>query len=93
MLLKSSKVDKIYCAPGNAGIGQIAECVDIYSNGIWQTGCFCQRKIRLILTIIGMDDPLVGGMVDVFEEHVDFVYSAREKCSHHRRIQSVFQRS
>ena len=64
---KSPKVDKIYCAPGNAGIGQIAECVDIGAMEFDKLVDFAKEK-EIDLTVIGMDDPLVGGVVDKFEE-------------------------
>ncbi len=63
---KSSRVDKIYCAPGNAGIGQIAECVAIGAMEFDKLAAFAKEN-AVDLTIIGMDDPLVGGIVDVFE--------------------------
>ena len=63
---KSSRVDKIYCAPGNAGIGQIAECVPIGAMEFDKLVAFAKEN-KIDLTIIGMDDPLVGGVVDAFE--------------------------
>lgn len=63
---KSSKVDKIYCAPGNAGIGQIAECVAIGAMEFEKIASFAKEK-EIDLVIVGMDDPLVGGLVDVLE--------------------------
>ena len=60
---KSTKVDKIYCAPGNAGIGQIAECVPIGAMEFDKIVAFAKDK-KIDLTIVGMDDPLVGGLVD-----------------------------
>ncbi len=63
---KSSRVDKIYCAPGNAGIGQIAECVPIGAMEFDKLVAFAKEH-QIDLTIIGMDDPLVGGVVDAFE--------------------------
>ena len=63
---KSSRVDKIYCAPGNAGIGQIAECVPIGAMEFDKLVAFAKEN-EINLTIIGMDDPLVGGVVDAFE--------------------------
>ncbi len=60
---KSPKVSKIYCAPGNAGIGQIAECVPIGAMEFDKIVNFStENKINLV--IVGMDDPLVGGLVD-----------------------------
>ena len=63
---KSIRVDKIYCAPGNAGIGQIAECVPIGAMEFDKLVAFAKEN-QIDLTIIGMDDPLVGGVVDAFE--------------------------
>jgi len=63
---KSDRVDKIYCAPGNAGIGQIAECVPIGAMEFDRIAEFA-KKNAVDLVIVGMDDPLVGGLVDVLE--------------------------
>ncbi|MBR5266564.1 MAG: phosphoribosylamine--glycine ligase [Lachnospiraceae bacterium] len=63
---QSKKVEKIYCAPGNAGISQVAECVSIGAMEFDKLVAFAKEK-EIDLTIIGMDDPLVGGIVDVFE--------------------------
>ena len=60
---KSPKVDKIYCAPGNAGIGLVAECVPIGAMEFDKIVAFAKEK-EIDLTIVGMDDPLVGGLVD-----------------------------
>lgn len=64
---KSSKVDQIYCAPGNAGIGQIAQCVAIGAMEFDKLADFAVKE-AIDLVIVGMDDPLVGGLVDVLEE-------------------------
>ncbi|SEA33183.1 phosphoribosylamine--glycine ligase [Pseudobutyrivibrio sp. ACV-2] len=64
---RSPQVDKIYCAPGNAGIAQLAECVDIKAMEFDKLVAFAKEK-EIDLTVIGMDDPLVGGVVDKFEE-------------------------
>lgn len=63
---KSPRVDKIYCAPGNAGIAGIAECVDIKAMELEKLADFAKKE-EIDLTIIGMDDPLVAGVVDVFK--------------------------
>ncbi|MDY2590462.1 MAG: phosphoribosylamine--glycine ligase [Agathobacter sp.] len=63
---KSKRVDKIYCAPGNAGIAALAECVAIGAMEFDKLVEFAKEK-EIDFTIIGMDDPLVGGIVDVFE--------------------------
>ena len=51
---KSSKVNKIYCAPGNAGIGQIAECVPIGAMEFDKIAAFVKEK-EIDLTIVGME--------------------------------------
>lgn len=63
---ESKRADKIYCAPGNAGIGQIAECVPIGAMEFDKIVAFAKEK-AIDLTIVGMDDPLVGGLVDELE--------------------------
>lgn len=63
---KSPKVEKIYCAPGNAGIGLIAECVPIGAMEFAKLVGFAKEN-QIDLTIVGMDDPLVGGLVDELE--------------------------
>ena len=77
---KSKKVDKIYCAPGNAGIGEIAELVDIGAMELEKLADFAQEK-AIDLTIIGMDDPLVAGVVDVFEERGLRVFGPRKNAA------------
>lgn len=63
---KSPKVEKIYCVPGNAGIAQIAECAPIGPMEFDKIVAFAKEK-EADLTIVGMDDPLVGGLVDALE--------------------------
>lgn len=77
---KSPKVQKIYCAPGNAGIGQIAECVDIGAMEFEKLVSFAKEK-EIDLTIIGMDDPLVGGVVDEFEKAGLRVFGPRKNAA------------
>ncbi len=77
---KSPQVDKIYCAPGNAGIGQIAECVAIGAMEFDKLAAFAKEK-QIDLTIIGMDDPLVGGVVDVFEAEGLRVFGPRKNAA------------
>ncbi len=64
---KSPKVEKIYCVPGNAGIAQVAECADIKVMEFDRIVEFAKEK-EIDLTIVGPDDPLVGGLVDALEE-------------------------
>ena len=64
---KSDKVSKIYCAPGNGGISQVAECVAIGAMEFDKLVDFAKEN-AIDLVIVGMDDPLVGGLVDKMEE-------------------------
>ena len=73
-------MDKIYCAPGNAGIAELAECVDIGAMEFEKLADFAQEK-AIDLTIIGMDDPLVGGVVDVFEARGLKVFGPRKNAA------------
>jgi len=66
-LSQSSKVDKIYCAPGNAGIGLLAECVDIKVGDIERLKEFAIKN-NIDLTVVGPEMPLVQGIVDEFEK-------------------------
>ncbi len=77
---KSSQVEKIYCAPGNAGIAGVAECVNIGAMEFDKLADFAQEK-GIDITIIGMDDPLVGGVVDVFEEKGLRVFGPRKNAA------------
>ena len=77
---KSPKVDKIYCAPGNAGIAEYAECVDITAMEFDKLAAFAKEK-EIDLTVIGMDDPLVGGIVDVFEAQGLRVFGPRKNAA------------
>ena len=63
---KSKRVSEIYAAPGNAGIAEIAECVDIKVMDFDKIADFAVSK-AIDLVIVGPDDPLVGGLVDVLE--------------------------
>ena len=77
---KSPKVDKIYCAPGNAGIAALAECVPIKAMEFDKLVAFAKEK-AIDFTIVGMDDPLVGGIVDVFEAEGLKVFGPRKNAA------------
>ncbi len=62
---QSNKVENIYCAPGNGGIADIAECVDIQATDISRLVAFAKDK-RIDLTVVGPEAPLVEGIVDAF---------------------------
>ena len=77
---QSKRVDKIYCAPGNGGIAEIAECVNITAMEFDKLAAFAKEN-EIDLTIIGMDDPLVGGIVDVFEAQGLRVFGPRKNAA------------
>ena len=77
---ESRRVDKIYCAPGNAGIGALAECVNIGAMEFDRLAAFAKEK-EVDFAVIGMDDPLVGGIVDVFEAAGIRVFGPRKNAA------------
>lgn len=77
---QSPKAEEIYCAPGNAGIEEYAQCVDIGAMEFEKLADFASEK-GIDLTIIGMDDPLVGGIVDVFEARGLRVFGPRKNAA------------
>ena len=77
---QSPKVEKMYCAPGNAGISQLAECVPIGAMEFEELAAFAKEK-AIDLTIVGMDDPLVGGLVDVLEAEGLRVFGPRKAAA------------
>ena len=64
---KSPKVDKIYCAPGNGGIAELAECVPVKATDIDGVVKFAKEN-KIDLVMVAPDDPLVMGMVDALEK-------------------------
>jgi len=66
-LSQSQKVDKIYCTPGNAGIAELAECIEVASDDFGALLDFVKYE-WIDLTIVGPEDPLSKGIVDVFEK-------------------------
>ena len=89
---KSSKVEKMYCAPGNAGIAELAECVPIGAMEFDKLVTFAKEK-EIDLAIVGMDDPLVGGLIDEFEKAGIRAFGPRKKCSNPGGKQGIFKRS
>lgn len=77
---RSPKVEKIYCAPGNAGIAQVAELVALKANQFDELADFAVEN-AIDLTVVGMDDPLVGGIVDVFEARGLRVFGPRKNAA------------
>ncbi|MUG86985.1 phosphoribosylamine--glycine ligase [Paenibacillus timonensis] len=80
-LAKSPKAGTIYCAPGNAGIGELAELVPIQVNEFDKLAAFAEEK-RIGLVVVGPDDPLADGIVDVFEAKNIPVFGPRKNAAH-----------
>lgn len=80
-LAKSPKAGTIYCAPGNAGIGQIAKLVPIQVSEFDKLVAFAQEK-QVGLVVIGPDDPLADGIVDAFEAKNIPVFGPRKNAAH-----------
>lgn len=79
-IAQNKNVEKIYCAPGNAGIGELAECVPIGAMEFDKLVAFAKEN-AIDLTVIGMDDPLVGGVVDAFEAEGLRVFGPRKNAA------------
>ena len=79
-MAQNKNVEKMYCAPGNAGIEEYAECVNIGAMEFDKLAAFAKEK-AIDLTVIGMDDPLVGGIVDVFEAQGLRVFGPRKNAA------------
>ena len=79
-LSKSPKVDELYCAPGNAGIAEVAKCVDIGGMDFEKIADFAKKE-AFDLVVVGPDDPLAGGIVDVLEEKGLRVFGPRKNAA------------
>jgi len=79
-IAKSPRVEKIYAAPGNGGMANLAECLDLSATDI--PGCLAFAKEHAIdLTVIGPEVPLVMGMVDAFEAEGLRVFGPDQQCA------------
>lgn len=79
-LSKEKNIDKVYCAPGNAGIANVAECVNISDTNIEELLKFAKEN-KIALTIVGPEVPLVMGIVDEFEKEGLRVFGPNKKCA------------
>ena len=79
-LSKEANVEKIYCAPGNAGISNVAECIDIGDSDIENLLKFAKEN-QIDLTIVGPEIPLVAGIVDAFEKEGLKIFGPNKKCA------------
>ncbi|WP_347491350.1 phosphoribosylamine--glycine ligase [Desulfoscipio sp. XC116] len=77
---QSPRVKKIFCAPGNAGIAQLAECVDIKDNNIPAIIDLVRRE-KIDLTVVGPEVPLVAGLVDALEKEGYPVFGPRQRAA------------
>jgi len=79
-IAQSPLVNKIFCAPGNPGISELAECVNITADQINQL-CEFAVKENIDLTVVGPEAPLVDGIVDIFSKHKLKVFGPDKKAA------------
>ncbi|MDD4378246.1 MAG: phosphoribosylamine--glycine ligase, partial [Eubacteriales bacterium] len=79
-LSQSIKVNEIFCAPGNGGIRQIAECVDIKAEDIEGLCKFALDK-KIDLTVVGPENPISLGITDYFEERGLRVFGPKQNAA------------
>ena len=79
-LSNESDVEKIYCAPGNAGISSVAKCIDIQDSDIENLLKFAKEN-QIDLTIVGPEIPLVAGIVDAFEKEGLKIFGPNKECA------------
>lgn len=77
---QSPKVSKIYCAPGNAGIKKMAQCLDISATDVKSLAAFAGKE-KIDLTIVGPEASLVEGIVDIFEEKGLRIFGPTQKAA------------
>ncbi len=79
-LAQSPAVDRIFCAPGNAGTEGLSENVPIAANDLPRLASFAKQN-RVELTVVGPDDALAAGIVDVFETEGLRVFGPTKKAA------------
>ena len=79
-LNNESNVEKIYCGQGNAGISNVAQCVNIGDSDIDGLVSFAKEN-KIDLTIVGPEIPLVAGIVDAFEKENLKIFGPNKKCA------------
>lgn len=79
-LSNEDNVEKIYCAPGNAGISQVAKCIAIGDSDIDKLIDFVKEN-NIDLTVVGPEVPLVKGIVDRFEEEGLKIFGPNKECA------------
>ena len=78
-LRKSPRLGKLYCAPGNGGIAEIAECIGIDAKDIGNMVLFAKKTVDFV--VVAPDDPLAAGMVDALEEAGVRVFGPRKNAA------------
>src|SRR5579862_2950362 len=81
-IAQSQRVTKLYCAPGNAGIAELAECVPIVAADIEELVAFASEQ-SIDLTIVGPEVPLCAGIVDVFQDKGLRVFGPNKRSEEH----------
>jgi len=71
----------IFCAPGNPGIADIAECVSLQVNQMKELADFAQSN-KIDLTVVGPEDPLTNGIVDQFEKRSLLIFGPNQESAH-----------
>lgn len=79
-LSQSGRVEKMYCAPGNAGIAELAECVAIEAHDLERLLSFAKKE-KIDLTVVGPEVPLVNGIVDLFESSGLKIFGPRKDAA------------
>ncbi len=79
-LNQSSAVDQLYCAPGNAGIAEIARCFPLNLNDFEQVKDFIEAE-KIDFTVVGPEQPLVAGLVDFLTAHGHAVFGPNQKAA------------
>ncbi len=79
-IAQSKLVDKIFCAPGNGGISEIAECIDIKADDIKGLLDFA-RKEKIDFTVVGPEAPLSQGIVDEFKNYKLKIFGSNKKAA------------
>jgi phosphoribosylamine--glycine ligase len=79
-IAQSPRVGKIYCAPGNAGIAQMAECLSISADDVKGLTAWAEKE-KIDLTVVGPEAPLTLGMVDVFRARGLRVFGPSQKAA------------
>lgn len=77
---QSEKAEKVFCAPGNAGISRMADCVDIAVTDVKKLLKFAKKE-KIDLTVVGPESSLVAGLVDTFEKNGLRIFGPTKKAA------------